>query len=425
METITTMNKNQAEQSGGSYTGPLAIMASLMFMIGFITCLNDILLPHLKIVFDLSYSEASLIQLAFFFGYFFAAIPSGKIISLFGYKKGTSVGLTIAGIGALMFYPAAAFPSYAFFLVALFTMAAGFALLQVAINPYVSVLGKPETSSSRLVLVQAFNSVGTTVAPYFGSLFILAGTLSFSEISKMPEAEKIAYKITQAASVQMPYIGLAIALLVLAGIILFLHLPSIESVEGDAERNTTYSQVWKIKKLRLGVFGIFAYVGGEVAIGSYLVNFMGLPSIAGLQESEAAAYIAYYWGGAMIGRFIGSALLRTIQPGKQLGFQAAVAALLVIVAVMTSGSLAMWSLLLVGLMNSIMFATIFTLAIKDLGPLTNKGGSLLNMAIVGGAIIPAIQGLIADSVGLHSAFIVPILCYVYIMYYGFSGSKAQ
>jgi FHS family L-fucose permease-like MFS transporter len=385
--------------------------------------LNDILLPHLKIVFDLSYSEASLIQLAFFFGYFFAAIPSGSIISKFGYKKGTSIGLFTAGIGALMFYPAASLPSFAFFLVALFTMAAGFALLQVAINPYVSVLGPSETSSSRLVLVQAFNSVGTTIAPYFGSLFILAGTLSMAEIMKMDAVEQTAYKLSQAASVQMPYIGLALALIVLGLIVFFLHLPSIASVEGEAERTSTYADVWKVNRLRLGVFGIFAYVGGEVAIGSFLVNFMGLPTIANMQESQAAGYIAYYWGGAMIGRFIGSALLRTFAPGKLLGIQALIAALLVSMGVLSNGSTAMWSMLLVGLMNSIMFATIFTLAIKDLGPLTNKGGSLLNMAIVGGAVVPAIQGLAADSFGLHISFVIPILCYAYIMHYGFIGSK--
>jgi FHS family L-fucose permease-like MFS transporter len=377
----------------------------------------------LKIVFDLSYSEASLIQLAFFFGYFFAAIPSGSIISKFGYKKGTSIGLFTAGIGALMFYPAASLPSFAFFLVALFTMAAGFALLQVAINPYVSVLGPSETSSSRLVLVQAFNSVGTTIAPYFGSLFILAGTLSMAEIMKMDAVEQTAYKLSQAASVQMPYIGLALALIVLGLIVFFLHLPSIASVEGEAERTSTYADVWKVNRLRLGVFGIFAYVGGEVAIGSFLVNFMGLPTIANMQESQAAGYIAYYWGGAMIGRFIGSALLRTFAPGKLLGIQALIAALLVTMGVLSNGSTAMWSMLLVGLMNSIMFATIFTLAIKDLGPLTNKGGSLLNMAIVGGAVVPAIQGLAADSFGLHISFVIPILCYAYIMHYGFIGSK--
>jgi len=414
-------NTTQSQQSG--YIGPLSIMASLMFMIGFITCLNDILLPHLKIVFDLSYAEASLIQLAFFFGYFFAAIPSGSIISKFGYKKGTSIGLFTAGLGALMFYPAASLPSFAFFLVALFTMAAGFALLQVAINPYVSVLGPSETSSSRLVLVQAFNSVGTTIAPYFGSLFILAGTLSMSEIMKMDAVAQTAYKLSQAASVQMPYIGLALALIALGLIVFFLHLPSIASVEGEAERTSTYAEVWKVNRLRLGVFGIFAYVGGEVAIGSFLVNFMGLPTIANMQESQAAGYIAYYWGGAMIGRFIGSALLRTFAPGKLLGIQALIAALLVSMGVLSNGSTAMWSMLLVGLMNSIMFATIFTLAIKDLGPLTNKGGSLLNMAIVGGAVVPAIQGLAADSFGLHISFVIPILCYAYIMHYGFIGSK--
>ena len=225
---------SQAQHSGqqSGYAGPLSIMASLMFMIGFITCLNDILLPHLKIVFDLSYAEASLIQLAFFFGYFFAAIPSGSIISRFGYKKGTSIGLFTAGIGAMMFYPAAALPSFSFFLIALFTMAAGFALLQVAINPYVSVLGPSETSSSRLVLVQAFNSVGTTVAPYFGGLFILAGTLSMTDIMNMDAVQQAAYKLSQAESVQMPYVGLAGALMLLGIIVLMLHLPSISSVEG-------------------------------------------------------------------------------------------------------------------------------------------------------------------------------------------------
>jgi len=418
---------SQAHHSGqqSGYAGPLSIMASLMFMIGFITCLNDILLPHLKIVFDLSYAEASLIQLAFFFGYFFAAIPSGSIISRFGYKKGTSIGLFTAGIGAMMFYPAAALPSFSFFLVALFTMAAGFALLQVAINPYVSVLGPSETSSSRLVLVQAFNSVGTTVAPYFGGLFILAGTLSMTDIMNMDAVQQAAYKLSQAESVQMPYVGLAGALMLLGIIVLMLHLPSISSVEGDAERATTYADAWKVKRLRLGVFGIFAYVGGEVAIGSFLVNFMGLPSIANMQESQAAGYIAYYWGGAMIGRFIGSALLRTIKPGTQLGVQAVLAGVLVFIGVVTSGSIAMWSMLLVGLMNSIMFATIFTLAIKDLGPLTNKGGSLLNMAIVGGAVVPAIQGIAADAFGLHISFVIPILCYAYIMHYGFIGSNSK
>jgi FHS family L-fucose permease-like MFS transporter len=423
---IPTDKTMSSSISSHNYSGPLAIMASLMFMIGFITCLNDILLPHLKIVFDLNYSQAALIQLAFFFGYFFAAIPSGKIISIFGYKKGTILGLTIAGIGALMFYPAASFPSYSFFLLALFTMAAGFALLQVAINPYVSVLGKPETSSSRLVLVQAFNSVGTFLAPYFGSMLILAGaTLTASEISSLSADKAVAYKLGQASSVQMPYVGLAIALLVLASILYFLYLPSINSVEGEQEKSTTYSQVWKIRRLRLGVIGIFAYVGGEVAIGSYLVNFIGLPTIAGLPESQAAGFISYYWGGAMIGRFIGSALLTKVNPSKLLAGQSAIAVLLIIMAIISSGTFAMYSILLVGLMNSIMFATIFTLAIKDLGPLTNKGGSLLNMAIVGGAVVPYIQGQLADIKGLQFAFIIPIACYLYIVYYGLFGTKSE
>jgi FHS family L-fucose permease-like MFS transporter len=305
-------------------------------------------------------------------------------------------------------------------------MAAGFALLQVAINPYVSVLGKPETSSSRLVLVQAFNSVGTFLAPYFGSMLILAGaTLTASEISSLSADKAVAYKLGQASSVQMPYVGLAIALLVLASILYFLYLPSINSVEGEQEKSTTYSQVWKVRRLRLGVIGIFAYVGGEVAIGSYLVNFIGLPTIAGLPESQAAGFISYYWGGAMIGRFIGSALLTKVNPSKLLAGQSAIAVVLIIMAIVSSGTFAMYSILLVGLMNSIMFATIFTLAIKDLGPLTNKGGSLLNMAIVGGAVVPYIQGQLADIKGLQFAFIIPIACYVYIVYYGLFGTKSE
>jgi FHS family L-fucose permease-like MFS transporter len=423
---MPTSSASSNGSEGTNYTVPLATMASLMFMIGFITCLNDILLPHLKIIFDLSYAQASLIQLAFFFGYFFAAIPSGKIISMFGYKKGTAIGLCTSGIGALMFFPAAAIPSYEFFLVALFTMAAGFALLQVAINPYVAVLGKAETSSARLVLVQAFNSVGTFIAPYFGTVLILAGaTLSGEQLRALAAPEAAMYKAQQAASVQMPYVGLAIALLVLGVIVLMLHLPSISSVEGEAERSTTYGQALKQRHLVLGVIGIFAYVGGEVAIGSYLINFLGLPEIAGMKEAAAAAYVPYYWGGAMVGRFIGSFLLTRVKPGLLLAVQAGLAFGLVAISVMSSGSTAMWSVILVGLMNSIMFATIFTLAIKDLGVLTNKGGSLLNMAIVGGAVVPYIQGLLADSMGLHQAFVIPLACYAYIVYYGLSGSKVR
>jgi FHS family L-fucose permease-like MFS transporter len=411
MASITPAAEAHIDPSqGGNYRIPLTVVTLLFFMWGFLTCLNDILIPHLKAVFDLNYTQIMLIQFTFFTAYFIMSIPSGKIINLFGYQKGIVIGLVTAGVGTFLFYPAASFPSYPLFLTALFVLASGITLLQVAANPYVAVLGRPETASSRLNLTQAFNSLGTTVAPFFGGILILNSTEMLT-----PQQE--------AASVQMPYVGLGITLLVLAFAMAKFKLPVIAAVEDHHAKAGTLRQALEHKHLVLGAVGIFLYVGAEVSIGSFLVNFLGQPDIAGLKESVAAGFVSYYWGGAMIGRFVGSALLQKINPGKLLGLFALIASGLVLTTVLTTGSVAMWTILSVGLFNSIMFPTIFTLGIDGLGKLTSQGSSVLIMAIVGGAVIPLAQGALADTYGIQLAFILPAVCYLYIVYYGFIGSR--
>ncbi len=417
-----------AEGSEKNYTPAFIVVTGLFFMWGFLTCLNDILIPHLKAVFDLNYVQSALIQFTFFSAYFLMSLPAGKVIAWVGYKRGIIVGLCTAGVGALLFFPASATLAYPLFLGALFILASGITILQVAANPYVSVLGKPETASSRLNLAQAFNSLGTTVAPYFGGLLILnAAAKTAEELKALSPEELYAYKLAEAASVQLPYIGLALALFALAGIIALFNLPKIETVEGesetDVEKESAFGEALKVPHLALGAVGIFVYVGAEVSIGSFLINFMGLPEIQGLKESDAAGYVSYYWGGAMVGRFVGSALLQKIRPGVLLGIFAGVAAVLALTAAVSSGAFAMWTVLAIGLFNSIMFPTIFTLGIDGLGKLTNAGSSILIMAIVGGALLPVAVGAIADWAGLQSALLLPALCYLYIVYYGLKGSK--
>lgn len=410
-------------QERGSYPFAFSVLTALFFMWGFLTCLNDILIPHLKNVFDLSYVQASLIQFTFFSAYFLLSIPSGKIIGKLGYQKGIVIGLATSGIGALLFIPAALAPSYPLFLGALFTLAAGITMLQVAANPYVSVLGPAKTASSRLNLSQAFNSLGTTIAPWIGGLLILsAATMSSEAMQAMTPEQLQAWKLSEAASVKVPYMILGATLFILAGIFAFLKLPVIAEMEDHGTQHS-FGEVLAVPHLKWGVFGIFVYVGGEVSIGSYLVNYIGLPSIAGLAEQDAAKYVSYYWGGAMIGRFVGSVLMQKIDAGKLLGIFAGVATLLTLAGFSTTGTIAMVAVLSIGLFNSIMFPTIFTLSIRDLGSMTGKGSSLLIMAIVGGAILPVVMGFLADTVGLQQAFLLPALCYVYIAWFGFSGSK--
>ena len=410
-----------------NYTPALTVLTSLFFMWGFITCLNDILIPHLKSVFSLNYTQSMLIQFTFFTAYFIVSLPSGIIIEKIGYKRGIVVGLLIAGIGCLMFYPAAGERSYPLFLAALFVLASGITLLQVSANPYVAILGKPETASSRLNLTQAFNSLGTTIAPLFGSFLILSiATLSAEQMVQLNSAELSQYQLAEAASVQVPYLWLAASLFVIAAIIGFFKLPAIEassvgSTDGGESYDDKHKSAWGYKHLLLGALGIFVYVGGEVSIGSFLVSFMKEPSIGGLKEEVAGKYLSFYWGGAMVGRFIGSAVLQKLKAGKVLAFNAAVAATLVIVSMIFSGSISMWALLSVGLFNSIMFPTIFTLGVDGLGKHTGQGSGILCMAIVGGALIPLLQGYFADTIGIHHAFFIPVICYLYIMYYGIKG----
>jgi len=397
----------------------MSVLTSLFFMWGFITCLNDILIPHLKAAFTLNYTQAMLIQFTFFGAYFIVSLPSGILVDKIGYKRGIVIGLVTAAIGTLLFYPAAGIRSYPLFLGAFFILAAGITLLQVAANPYVAILGKPETASSRLNLTQAFNSLGTTLAPFFGSFLILSEAIDVT--TEMSAAEKA----VAADSVQIPYLLLTAILFIIAAIISKTKLPVIKGGDlmGDEAggEGGTHASAWKYPHLILGAVAIFVYVGAEVSIGSFLVNFMGDEKIAGFSSEKAGYFISFYWGGAMVGRFIGSGVLRRIKPGKLLAFNAFAATLLVVITILTSGYVAMVAILLVGLFNSIMFPTIFTLGVDSLGEHTGQGSGILCMAIVGGAIVPLLQGVFADRIGIQHAFILPAVCYLYIAYYGMKG----
>lgn len=409
-----------------NYRGPFAAMGVLFFMIGFITCLNDILVPHMKSVFDLTYTQAALIQFCFFTAYFVIAFPSSAVISRLGYQRSIVVGLGVSALGTALFYPASIQQSYPLFLIGLFTLASGFALLQTAMNPYVAVLGPPHSSSARLVLSQAFNSVGTTIAPWLGGILILgASVLGVEQLATMAPEAVAEYKTTQAAAVQMPYMVLTGMLVLLALVVSTLNLPKIIDVEGEEERSVTLFAPLKVPRLFKGVIGIFCYVGAEVAIGSFMVNYFQ-ECIPGMSEQNAAGYVTYYWGGAMVGRFVGSFLLTRVRPGLLLGVMSSINVVLTFGSTVSSGKTAGLLLVACGLLNSIMFATIFTLAIKDLGVMTNRGSSWLIAAILGGAIVPQVQGMIADSIGsLAPSYLIATACYIYIAYYGFSGSNVH
>ena len=403
------------------YSRPLAIVTTLFFMWGFLTCLNDILVPHLRSIFDLSYARVMLVQFAFFSAYFLFSIPWSKVVNWIGYQRAMVVGLLTMAVGAFLFVPAATVASYPLFLTALVVLAAGITGLQVSANPYVVVLGKPETASSRLDLTQAFNSLGTTIAPKLGGLLILAtAPMAMEQLHQLSPHALHAYRVQEAASVKMPYTVICVALVLLAIAIGTFKLPKIEHAE---HRPGVDDSIWKHPNLLWGAVGIFTYVGAEVSIGSFLVNFFGLPEIAGFSAKTAAGFVSFYWAGAMIGRFLGAGLLRRVKPGNLLALCAICAAILVSASMMLGGHTAMWSILAVGLFNSIMFPTIFSLGVAELGPLTGNGSGVLTMAIVGGAILPVIQGVIADRVGIHHAFFLPVLCYLYILFYGLSGSK--
>ncbi len=404
----------------------MAMVTTLFFTWGFLTSLNDILVPHLKSIFDLNYTRAMFINSAFFGSYFVFGIPAGKLIEWIGYKRTMVVGLGIMAVGALLFVPAANVPSFNLFLGALIVLAAGVTTLQVAANPYVTVLGPARTASSRLNLTQAFNSLGTTIAPYLGGMLILAAApLSATALGKLSVPAQLAYRQQEASSVKMPYIGIAIALAALALAIAIFNLPKIEATREFrpmGETDQAARDLWKQRQLVLGALGIFLYVGAEVAIGSFLINYFTQPDTGNLSVKTAAGLVSLYWFGAMVGRFIGAAVLQKLPTRGVLGTVAIVACLLVLTSMLSTGWLAMGTIIAVGLFNSVMFPSIFSLGIEGLGPLTGKGSGLLVMAIVGGAIVPVLEGALADRIGIHHAFILPALCYVYIAYYGYRGS---
>ena len=394
----------------------LVVLTTLFFMMGFITCMNDILIPHLKDIFTLTNVQAMLVQFCFFTAYAIMSIPMGHLVGKIGYKNGVIGGFLLTAVGCLLFYPAAGSHSYPTFLGALFILASGVTLLQVAGNPYVTLLAKPGKESATLTLVQAFNSLGTTIAPQIGAFLILA------------DATQTASKAEQISSVQIPYLGLAGLLIILAVFVKMIRLPDARKIaEEESEHNHDgKSSVWQYKHLVLGAAGIFCYVGAEVSIGSLMVNVLGL--LKGMDHASAAQYLSFYWGGAMVGRFLGSAVMAKIAPNRYLAFNATIAVVLLIIAMMTgkgNADVAMWSLLAIGFFNSIMFPTIFSLATKNLGKFTNAASGVLCTAIVGGAIVPVVQGWAVDTYSLMSSFVVSAVCYLYIVFFAVKGYKAD
>ena len=407
----------RSDSTSGNTTMPLIIVTILFFMWGLLTSLNDVLIPHLKAVYTLTYVQAMLVQFCFFGAYFVVSLPAGMLIKRIGYQHGAVTGLVIAATGCALFYPAAV-SGYGVFLLAFFVLASGITILQVAANPYVTVLGDAKTASSRLTLTQAFNSLGTTIAPALGGILILSGaTLTAVQFDQLPAAEQLIHRAKEAASVQGPYLALAAALLTLALLFAFARLPKITHVD-EMSHSASTDSVWAHRHLVLGAVGIFLYVGGEVSIGSFLINFLGESNIASLTPAAAASYVSFYWGGAMVGRFIGFAVMRFVSPGKALAFNAGVSILLILTAIFSHGAVAMWAIIAVGLCNSIMFPTIFSMSLNQLGKFTGQGSGVLCMAIVGGALVPFAQGFLADRIGLQWSFFVPAACYTFILFFG-------
>lgn len=390
-----------------NYIIPLMLMVSLYFGIGFITALNDILVPHFKDLFHLTNVTALLVQFCFFGAYFVMSLPSGWIVGRIGYKRGIVVALSVMGVGLLLFLPASVIIFYPLFLFALFVVGSGLALLQVAINPYVGALGSPETASSRLNLAGFFNSLATTIAPKVGAAFIfIAAGASTAQLAR---------------SVRMPYALLATCAFAMAIITAFVQLPDV--IEQGGAKSTSDGSAWKFRHLRLGALAIFFYVGAEVAIGSVMINFLGHPSMGALSHEAAAQYVSYYWGGTMVGRFIGFFALRWIRAQRALAFVSLIASLLVITTIVTHGHVAMWAIVSCGLFNSVMWPCIFPLSVQGLGRFTSQGSGILVTMVVGGAVIPEIQGFLADSFGYQRSFVIVLLCYVYILFFALRGHR--
>lgn len=428
-----------------SYRTAFIFLTILFFLWGFITVLVDSLIPRLREVFTLSYFQAGMVQFAFFGAYFLLSIPAGYILSKIGYKRGIILGLFTMAVGCLLFYPAASYRIFGIFMLGYFILAGGITILQVAANPYVTILGPEKTASSRLNLSQAFNSLGTAIAPAIGALLILSDRVMTSEeIAFMTEAERRAYYAAEAAAVQTPFLGIAAFIVLIALVFMFVNLPKV----GDTAASNDYGVVLKNKNLILGAFGLFFYVGAEVALGSYMVNyFLSLDLAATVRETSfmrtiaewiltsgvgvssdmavVGVFVTFYWTGAMIGRFIGSYLTKIINPAKVLAVFAACAIGLILVSNFTTGLVAMWTIIAVGLFNSIMFPTIFSLALDGLGDNKPQGSGVLCTMIVGGAIIPPAYGFLTDTYNFNIALILVMVCYAYILFYGYRHKKTE
>lgn len=421
------------------------LITVLFFFLGFITVLVDSLIPRLRELFDLTYFQAGMVQFAFFSAYFALSIPSSFLINKIGYKLGVILGLATMAFGCLLFYPAAEFRNFGVFIFGYFTLAGGMTILQVAINPFVALLGNEKSASGRLTLAQAFNSLGTAIAPLVGATLILSDKIkTSSEITELSKNAQEAYLIAEASAVQSPFLGIAFLIGIVAVVFVFIRLPKLIHEKSSG----TYLDLFKQKNLMLGVLGIFFYVGAEVAIGSYLVNYFLDMNLVPLikdnatmrylaesilssnlklndQKAIVGVFVAFYWTGAMIGRFFGAYLLKKIHPGTAILLFGMGAISLTLISISSMGLISMWSILAVGLCNSIMFPTIFTMAIGGLGDLKPKASGFLCMAIVGGALIPPMFGHLTDLGGFKTALVLVIVCYSYIAYYGYYNSKLK
>ena len=390
----------------------------LFFIFGGITSLNDVIIPKLKELFTLNYTQAMLVQFCFFTAYLVIGIPGAKLVKKIGYMRGAVAGLLTMMVGCLLFIPASQNAVYGLFLFALFVLASGVVIVQVVANPLISMLGKPETAHSRLTFAQAFNSLGTTIFPIVGSILIL-GSLATMKAEDLSGAELDAYRTAESQAIVHGYLGIAVALLVVAGAV-WMFRNRLQGEKHEASAGLAGFDLLKRPRFGFGALCIFLYVGAEVSIGSLIVNYLMQPGVMGLAEQAAGKLIGLYWGGAMIGRFIGSGLMRVISPGKLLGFVAVGAITLILISINTTGVVSGYSLLAIGLMNAIMFPTIFSLASEKLGSRAADGSGIINVAIFGGAVVPLATGALADLTGsLATALLLPALCYAVIAAFGY------
>lgn len=406
-----------------AYGRALGILATLFFMWGFTTVINNTLLPHLRSVFDLNYTKTTLIESTWFIAYFVASMPSAWLIERIGYKKAIVTGLLVMAIGAVGMVPAARLPSYGVTLASLFIIASGVTLLQVAANPYVTVIGPSESASARLNLVQAFNSMGTTLAPLFGGYLILGRTVSGT--ARDGEVLTLVQRASDARAVQLPYAIVALVLIGLAVLIWRSNLPAL----GGATRRTAaaerkHASLWRHRNLVFGIPAIFIYLIAEIGVSNLFINFVSSPQIGNLTHNEASHYLLLLWGGMMVGRFAGSFVMRSLPANRVLAGCSIAAFVVMLGAATLHGQIAMWGLISVGLFHSIMFPTIFALGIRGLGPLTEEGAGLLIMAIAGGALVVA-QGWLADAYGLQNSFFLTAACEIYVLFYAVWGYRTK